>query len=600
MNNNIKQLWSYMAGNRNKYLLAIISIGLAVIFNYFSPLVVRFSVDYLLGGDETGIPFFLKGIVRQIAEGNNAYKLVIISAIAYIVIKGLYGVFSYFKGKLAAQASESCAKNLRDKLFYHIERLPYKYHVKAETGDLIQRCTSDVNKIRRFLSIQLTELGRAVFMISIGLFVMLMLNVKMTLIALSIVPIIFLFTLFFFKEVQREFTKTDQSEGKMQNTLQENLSGMRVVRAFAQQQEEINKFEIRNKDFQQKGLRVINLMALYWSVSDFLCMFQIGLVLVIGSIFTINGEMSLGTLIAFTMYMNQFLWPVRQLGRILTDMGKALVAVSRIEEIFENEIEDIDEEGLRPDIKGNISIENLYFKYENSKEILKGISLEIKKGETVAFLGATGSGKSSLVNLLPRLYNYDSGSIKIDGYELSDINKKWIRNNIGIVLQDPYLYSRSIKENIGMTELSDLKIYDAAKIACIHDVIEEFEDGYKTRVGENGVTLSGGQKQRLAIARMLIKDYPILVFDDSLSAVDTETDLSIRNALKERNKDTTTLIVSHRITTLSSADKIFVIDDGKIIDHGTHSELISREGLYKRIWDIQQNIENNSDISKSA
>lgn len=457
---------------------------------------------------------------------------------------------------------------------------------------MIQRCTSDVDTIRIFLSTQFVEIGRALFMVSSAVYIMLSLNVKMTFIAMSILPIIFCFAVIFFIKVKEAFKLSDESEGRLSSNLQENLTGVRVVRAFARQEFEIEKFDIKNKEFKDLTYRLILLLASYWSLSDLLCMLQVALVLFVGTLWAVEGIITLGTLVVFTTYEGMLLWPIRQMGRILTDMGKTIVSLKRIQEILDEKKENY-EEGLKPQISGEIEFKNVIFAYEKDKRILDGVSFKVKKGQTVAILGPTGSGKSTLMHLIPRLYDYSEGSITIDGTELKDINKEWIRKNVGIVLQEPFLYSKTIKENIKIAadEKEDSIIFDAASTASIHDVIEGFEKGYDTIVGERGVTLSGGQKQRVAIARTVLLDTPILIFDDSLSAVDTETDRAIREALNIRDKRSTTFIISHRINTLSQADFIIVLEEGKIVQSGTHEELIQIEGLYNRIWKLQNSID---------
>jgi ATP-binding cassette subfamily B protein len=418
-------------------------------------------------------------------------------------------------------------------------------------------------------------------------------SIKMTLISMAVVPVIFVFSFIFFSKVKAAFKLADEAEGRLSTVLQENLTGVRVVRAFGRQAFEVEKFDQKNREFRDLNYRLMNLLALYWSSSDFLIMFQMGVVLILGVYWASSGDLTLGTLIAFMNYEGRLLWPVRQMGRILTDMGKTQVSLGRIQEIVEKPKEDMDEDGLKPDINADIEFKNVYFEYEPGRPVLKNVSFKVKKGQTVAILGPTGSGKSSLVHLLQRLYDYQKGSITIGGVELKKINKKWLRKYVGIVLQEPFLFSKTIKDNIGLPkkDVDDNEIIEAAKIACIHDVITQFDKGYETPVGERGVTLSGGQKQRVAIARTLIQDSSILIFDDSLSAVDTETDAAIREALNERSRNVTTFIISHRITTVSQADLILVLEDGQIVQSGTHEELINEEGMYRRIWSIQSSLE---------
>lgn len=591
-----------MKGNKLLYFGAILSVALATAFTLAGPLVLRFSIDSVIGDTPMDLPVWVENAVASIGGRSLLVKNLWICSIVLLILTMGRGVFIYLRGKWSAIASESIAKNIREELYDHLQHLSYEYHVKAETGDLIQRCTSDIETIRRFLAVQFVEIGNAVFMLTLVIGVMLSLNVKLTMIAMTVVPIIFVAAVIFFIKIRDAFQKSDEAEGKLSNVLQENLTGIRVVRAFARQQFEIDKFDEKNIEFKDLTYRLIKLLAWYWAVSDLVCLSQIGAVLIFGAHLAAKGEISLGTLVVFTTYEGMLLWPIRQMGRILADFGKMVVSLKRITEIVNEPLEITDENLLKPDVKGNIEFQDVYFEYEKDRAILKDVSFRVKRGQTVAILGPTGAGKSTLVHLLGRLYDYQKGSIKIDDIELKEIDKKWIRKNIGIILQEPFLYSKNIKENIKIAkkDAPDSQIYEAAEIASIHDVILGFEKGYDTLVGERGVTLSGGQKQRVAIARTIINDYPILVFDDSLSAVDTETDANIRKALKARKEKTTTFIISHRISTLSEADIILVLDDGKLVQSGTHEELLSQQGLYKRIWDIQSSLEQELEVESKT
>lgn len=593
-----KTLFGFMKGNCLKYLGAVLSIGASEIFAIAVPMTIAVTMDSIIGDSPINVPFWMENIIEFLGGKSVLSHNLWICALLLVAFTLGRGVFMFLKGALSSQASESIAKNMREDLYDHIQHLPYDYHVKSEAGDLIQRCTSDVDMIRRFLQGQLTEIGRAIFILVFSTIVMCSLNVKLTLISVVFVPAIFIYSFTFFSKIKGIFKDVDESEARMTTVLQENLSGVRVVRAFGRQKFEVDKFDNANEEYRSLSNKLYNVRGTYWALSDFMCMMQTGLVLMGGSYFVLKGEMTVGVLVAFLSYVGRLLWPVRQLGRILSDMGKMTVSISRIQHIFDQPIERVDEKESKPEIKGNIKFKNVHFQYDENMPILDDVSFNVEKGETVAIMGPTGSGKSSLVHLLARLYDYQGGNIEIDGHELRDINKKWIRKNVGIVLQEPFLYSKTIKENIGIAckELSDKKIFDSADMASVHKVIMDFENGYETMVGEKGVTLSGGQRQRVAIARTLINSTPILIFDDSLSAVDTETDASIRKALRERSKDVTTFIISHRISTLMEADKIIVLEDGKISQSGTHKELIEEEGLYKRVWDIQRASEVQSEL----
>jgi ATP-binding cassette, subfamily B, bacterial len=597
----LKLLWNAMKGNRLLYLGAIISIGLATMFSFFSPLVIRITVDSVIGGRKLNAPALLIKMIEAVGGTGVLVQNLWICGLMLILLSVINGIFTFLKGRWTAVAAESTARNIRNSLYDHLQHVPYDYHVKAETGDLIQRCTSDVETIRAFMAVQFVEIGRALFMLTMALIIMLSLDVRMTLISMLVVPIIFAFAIVFFMRVKKVFKASDEAEGRLSTVLQENLTGVRVVRAFARQEYEIAKFDIKNAEYRDLTYNLIKLLAGYWSASDLLCMLQIGTVLVYGSYLASIGSISLGTLIVFMTYESMLLWPVRQMGRILTDLGKTIVSLKRIEEILYQPIEEQLENELKPLIKGTVEFKNVTFGYEESKPILKNVSFKVEAGQTVAILGPTGSGKTSLVHLLPRLYDFQAGSITIDGIDIRNIEKKWLRKNIGIVLQEPFLYSKTLLDNIGLAKDNALEdeVFTAAQTASVHSVIQEFEKGYDTMVGERGVTLSGGQKQRVAIARTLILESPVLIFDDSLSAVDTETDTAIRKALKQRSKTATTFIISHRITTLSEADFIVVIDEGKVAQIGTHQELIKEEGLYQRIWSIQNAVEEET-IEESA
>lgn len=587
----IKKLFKFMTGYKGIYVLAMICIILSQMVTIVSPLIIRTTIDSIIGSEPIGSNF-LERLIQYI--GGRAYlrKNLWIIGVLLVFIAILRGILLYFRNTSASKTAENTAKNIRDSLYDQIQRLPYEYHVKAETGDLIQRCTSDVNTIKRFLSIQLVEVAGSLFMLGFVSYTMFKLNVKMTLVSMATMPIIFIFAFIFFSKVKKAFEASDEAEAELTTVLQENLTGVRVVKACANQKYEIEKFDEKNKDYRDKTYKLIQDLALYWGASDFICFIQIGLTIVFGSIWAVAGEISLGTVMAFSTYVNMLLWPIRQMGRTLTDMGKAIVSIGRIEEIFNENIEILNGNNEKPEIKGNIEFENVYFEYEKNTPVIDNISFSVKAGSTVAIIGPTGSGKSSLVYLLARLYDYNRGSILIDGKELKDIDKAWVRKNIGIVLQEPFLYAKTIRDNIKLANpsIQDKKVYESAKIASIHQDIKSFDKGYDTYVGERGVSLSGGQKQRVAIARTIINDCPIVVFDDSLSAVDTETDISIRKALNNRKNKSTTIIISHRISTVSEADEIIVLDNGRIIQRGNHEKLINEKGLYQRLYEIQNSM----------
>lgn len=577
-----------MRGSVRYLALGVFAVLGAAAAAYTVPLVTGFVVDYVLRGDASQ----LSGLVVSLTSGHTReYWLdnLWIPALVLVGVTLANGVFVHLRQRATAQASEGIAKRMRDTLYTHLQNVPYDYHKHASTGDLVQRCTSDVETVRRFVSTQLLEVVRTVVMVGVALVIMLSLNVRMALISIVTVPFIFGFSFIYFGRVKKRFGEVDEAEGRISTIMQENFSGVRVVRAFGQQRNETDRFLEANGDYRDKTYRLIKMQGMFWGTSDALGYLQILISLAAGIVFAVRGEMTLGNVLIFSSYTSMLVWPVRQLGRVLSDFGKSTVALGRLNEIMDVPEESEPGRALTSEIKGEIEFKDVTFGYDTPDEVLKGISFKVERGQTVAVLGSTGSGKSSLVHLLQRLYTCTGGSIVVDGVDINDIERHWLRKNIGIVLQEPYLYSRTIMENIRITDPSapDDEVFESARMAAVHDVISGFEKGYDTVVGERGVTLSGGQKQRVAIARMLMQHAPILIFDDSLSAVDTETDSAIRHALETRRRDTTTFIISHRITTLSEADFIIVLEDGRIAERGTHEELLKTGGLYSRIAGIQ-------------
>lgn len=599
---NFKLLWQYMRGNRMLYLGAIISVAFATFFSTLNPLIIRVAIDSVIGKQPMDTLPWIAPVFRWLGGTEGlAAQLWLISGVL-VAITCFDGLFHFLKGRSSAKAAETIARNIRNQLYDHLQHLPYEYYVKAATGDLIQRCTSDVDQIRQFLSVQFVEVGRALFMLFFIAVTMFFLNVKLTLIAMAVIPVVLAFSYFFYNEVKKTFKDADEAEGRMSTVLQENLTGVRIVRAFARQDYEVGKFDQTSAEYRDKVYRVLQYLAWFWSVSDLLSMLQIGVVLVFGAVYAARGEITLGTLVVFSTYEGMLLWPIRQMGRILTDWGKTLVSLERIHEILDEPRERPLEGEIQPEIAGDIVFEDVSFGYPGGRPILKNVSFTVKEGETVAILGPTGSGKSTLMHLLVRLYDYQEGSIRIGGTELKEIEKKWLRRHVGLVLQEPFLFARSIEANIALArpDCGEAAVLEAARVAAVHDVIMEFDDGYGTLVGERGVSLSGGQKQRVAIARTLIRNCPVLIFDDSLSAVDTETDAAIRASLKEQGRRATTFIISHRINTLAEADKIIVLEDGCITQVGTHGELVEQSGLYRRVWEIQNSLEDELELERGA
>lgn len=582
-----------MRDNKWYFLTALICTVFTVVIEFVTPIVLAETLDYYLQGKPSRMPGFINAWVDSLGGPEFMAKNLWIVGLALVVLNLLSGAVSFTKGRAQAIAGENVSLTLRERLYGHIQRLPFSYHVKAETGDLVQRCTSDVETVRRFLAMQLMQVVNAVMMISFALFYLLRENVQITLISMILVPALFLFAWLFFKWVIKNFRLADESEGRLSAVLQENLTGVRVVRAFGRQEYEVEKFEEANQDLRKKNFRISNLLAIYWATSDAMSMVQSMLTLLTCIFFAIRGEITIGTLTIFTSYVGKLLWPIRQLGRILSDAGKSSVAMERIDEILRQPTEPEEPNALKPSLKGDIVFDHVTFSYADGREVLKDMSFTIPQGKTVAILGATGSGKSSVVHLIQRLFEPQQGEIRVGSTPIRQIDRAYLRSHVGLVLQEPFLYSKTLKENVAIAvrNASDEAIDQAVQDAAAKTFILESDKGFETVVGERGVTLSGGQKQRVAIARTLMKDNDILIFDDSLSAVDTETDAQIRAALKRRSKDTTTIIISHRIVTLSQADLILVMEDGRVTEQGTHDQLIHSDGLYSRIFNIQTALE---------
>lgn len=561
--------------NTKQYFIIVLAASLlSTVLNALLPRVFSFTIDQVL---VPGGILFLK---------ENLWILALL--VAGIALGNVAAVYLYRSN--TAKAGETFAKNMRDILFYHVQRLPMNWHSKNQTGDIIQRCTTDVETIRNFVVTQVLEVFRTVFLLLVSLAMMFSMNLKMTLVALAFIPIVMLYSGVFYHLIARNFTNADEAEGELSTVVQENATGVRVVRAFGRERFEIERFDEKNRIFAGLWIKLGTLSGLYWGVGELITGFQVIFIITLGAVEAVHGNITAGEFIAFASYNTTLVWPVRSLGRILSEMSKAGVSFDRVNYILDSAEEDMSEKGCKPECR-DIAFEHVTFGYGEDKKVLKDVSFEVKEGAVCGILGGTGSGKSTLVHLLDRLYELEEGTIRIGGADVRDISRKWLRNHIGIVLQEPFLFSRTIRENIAAfnPSASMEEVREAARTACIDDEILRFPDGYETMVGERGVTLSGGQRQRVAIARMLMTKAPIMVFDDSLSAVDAQTDSRIRRALREKMGEATVILISHRITTLMEADKILVLNHGRVEETGTHQELIRNGKIYQKIYEIQMN-----------
>ncbi len=576
--------------NKWKYLFILLLTVVVNILTLLSPLIIGYTTDELLSSKNASLTAFEQTLVTVLGGTENIKNNLWLLGAVLISIAAVIGILNYLKGKSAAHVSEHIAENLRNDLFKHLLNLPYSYFNKINTGDIIQRCTSDVDNIRMFFSSQLIEIIRIITLVIVALFYMLNFNVKLSIYSTFLLPFSFIFSLLFIKLFEGTFNNFEECEGHVNTTIQENVSGVRVVKAFNNQTYEIEKFSKVNENFNQALRKVLNAYAIFWSVSDLICMAQYVIAIVAGAYFGYKNIITPGEYVIFISYTTMLIWPVRQLGRVMSEFGKTRVAYFRLCDIFETEVENDLLGGGTPDLDGDIEFKNFSFKFDDEETYtLKNINFKINKGENVGILGSIGSGKSTLMHMLLRFHNYDEGSITINGHELKEVNKTYLRKNIGIALQDNFLYGKSIIENLRLAnqEITEKEVFEIAKIANIHQTFKGFKDGYQTEIGEKGVTLSGGQKQRTTIARTLIKKTGTIIFDDSLSAVDPETDANIREQLKTINSNITTIIIAQRINTIMECDKIVVMDKGEITHIGTHEELINQDGIYKEVWDIQ-------------
>src|SRR5512139_1465200 len=582
--NRLKGLWLMMEGFRFTYLGATMALAGAALSK---------TLTYLL------LAYFADSVITQgqYIDGNMT-KTFLVIGLGFVVLALFEGGFSFVSGRMAAYTAEGITRRLRDFLFDHIQRLSFSYHANTPTGDLIERVTSDVDSVRRFFSEQAIGMGRIILLFVINFAAIYRLNAELALISVVVIPFMLVVSLWFFKRVMKRYEAYQAQEAVLSTTLQENLTGVRVVKAFGRQEYEKSKFEKDNWTKYLKGKFLLFMHSMFWPLSDIVLGLQMLFGFVYAALMAINGEITVGTYIAYVGLVVWLIWPIRNLGRIIVNASSGVVSYGRLMEVVKQSREPLFEGSVHPDgpVQGDIVFEDVSFVYSDGESrVLKNISFHVKPGQAIALLGSTGSGKTSLVNLLPRFHEYTSGHILLDGIELKDYPRAYLRRQIGIVEQDPFLFSRSIRENITYgvgRNVSDEEVERAAKAAAVHDVILSFPDGYNTLVGEKGVTLSGGQKQRVTIARTLLKNPRILILDDSTSSVDTETEASIRQALNELMENRTTFIIAHRIQSVMIADLILVLDKGEVVEMGTHKQLVTnKDGMYRRIYDIQTKID---------
>ncbi len=574
-----------------RYFAACILAGIAfTICELVVPQIVRMTVDSVIGSKPLEAPGFVQSWILSMGGVAWLRQRLWLPAVVMAGFGLLSAGLRYVTNLYSSKAGETLVKTTRDLLYGHIQHLPWKWHMQNATGDIIQRCTSDVERVKTFFQEQFVSVFQIVVLIVLSLVCMIAMDWRLAMVPLVLFPVIVAYSMLFHNRIRDRFTDCDESEGVLSTIAQENLTGVRVVRAFGRENFERERFEKQNEEYTSLWIRLCRTLSDFWAIGDFTSCIQVLLVVVLGSVLCVQGQMSEGSFISFALYNSMLIGPVRRLGRMISEMSKAGVSIDRIAEVLNAPVEQDAPGAQEKPMDGDIEFKNVTFRYETGPAVLDDVSFRIPAGSSFGILGGTGSGKSSLILMLCRLYAPNSGSVTVGGADIASMPAKWVREHIGVVLQEPFLFSRTVEENIGICGADAQTIRDAAATACIHDDIERFAKGYDTVVGERGVTLSGGQKQRVAIARTLTQKTPVLVFDDSLSAVDTQTDEKIRRALKQRRRGVTTMIISHRITTLMDCDNILVLERGRVSQLGTPRELLTQEGLFRKIYDMQMAI----------
>ena len=583
-----KNLWHMTEGFRGLYLGATLAMILSTTLMFGSTLFGMYALDVVESNNlADGV-----AIIATLSDTTLADPLIVylaITALAAVLVTALGGFFMYLRNRWAAMASEGITKRTRDALYDRLHRLPAGFFDRSDTGDLVQRCSSDVETVRVFLAQHIVEISRAIVMVGTMLPILFWRDPALAWLSICLMPLISISAYIFFNRVKVHFQRADESEAAMTAVLQENLTGIRVVRAFAQQDFEKDRFGGANRSFRDNMQRLNALMGWYWGASDVLAMSQMTVVLLAGGLALSRGDITAGELFVFMTMVGMAIWPVRHLGRVLTDSGKAIVSLGRINHILDNTPETDEPAPETGRVGGHIEFKNVSFAYDGKHEVLSAIDIDIPAGQSVGIVGAPGSGKSTLIRLLLRFYELEQGSIHLDGHDVATVSRQWLRHQIGVSLQDPFLYSRTIEANllVARQEAPTDAIHEATKDAAIHDSIASFPGGFDEMVGERGVTLSGGQRQRLALARALLKDPPVLILDDSLSAVDTGTEQDILKALNRRQGRHTTLVIAHRLSSIRDADRILVLDHGRIVQDGAHEDLQGIPGPYQRLCEIQ-------------
>jgi len=540
-------------------------------------------------------PQVIRRAVDDLHLGVTRHKL-LTYALLLLAVAGAKGIFQFLTRWIVIGVSREIEFDLRNDLFQHLEGLSYSYYQRTRTGDIMARATNDLNAVRMLLGPAIMYSANTIVFTAGALAFMLSISPRLTFYAFLPLPVVSIVVQYFGRRIHERFERIQAMFSDISARAQENFSGVRVIRAYVQEEAEIAAFEASNQEYIARSLKLVRLMGMLWPTLETMLGLAIVLVLWLGGREVLQSRITVGEFVAFNTYMVQLTWPVIALGWVINIFQRGTASMGRINEILAErpEIADgveartADQSVTSSPIAGEIEFRNLHFSY-NGAEVLKGINLRIPAGSSLAVVGPTGSGKTTLVSLIPRIYDASPGSVLIDGRPLREYSLAFLRRHIGFVPQETFLFSESIRENIafGRPTADDAEVHAAAQAASIAEDVEAFPERYQTLVGERGITLSGGQKQRTAIARAVIRDPRILILDDALSSVDTHTEDKILNHLREIMRGRTTIFISHRVSTVRNADMIAVLHAGSIVELGTHDELLARNGYYSDLYNKQ-------------
>lgn len=556
---------------RWRVALALGMVFLSTALVAVQPMLIRFTVDEVYQAGRWNLLGYL--------------------ALSLLMATAARSVLGYLERISMEWIAQRTIYDLRNAIYHQLQSLSFSFYDQAQTGELMSRATADVEMLRRFLSFGILRLTSSALTLAVVLTLLLMMDVRLALVSMASIPLLVLAVWRFATTVRPRYRKIQEQLGVITTVLQETIAGVRVVRAFAQEEREIERFRRENWHYLDLNITTVRLWALYFPLMTFLGGLGSTVVLWYGGSRVIAGELSVGAMVAFQTLLMQLVMPIRMLGWLVNMASQAAAAGQRVYAILDTTSAVRDKLGavelLRP--CGHVRFNHVSFSYDGKAPVLADVSIDARPGETVALLGATGSGKSTVINLIPRFYDVTAGSVTIDGIDVRDVTLNSLRANIGMVLQETFLFSASLKDNIayGRPGVSQQELVAAAKAAQIHDFIVSLPEGYNTLIGERGIGLSGGQKQRVAVARALLMDPRVLILDEATSSVDSETELAMQRALQTVMANRTTFVIAQRLSTVRSAHQIIVLQDGQIVEQGTHDTLLRQNGIYREIYDLQ-------------